>query len=84
VPRKNEGLLFELSLLPWWVSATIAAVATPPFELDADGIARAPEFLGEYSLEEAEQLGAFFDDPAELEAFERALADEQARKAASN
>ena len=25
--RKNEGLLFELSLLPWWVSATIAAVA---------------------------------------------------------
>ena len=27
MPRKNEGLLFELSLLPWWVSATIAAVA---------------------------------------------------------
>ena len=25
--RKNENLLFELSLLPWWVSATIAAVA---------------------------------------------------------
>ena len=25
--RKNEGLLFELSLLPWWVSAIIAAVA---------------------------------------------------------
>lgn len=56
----------------------------PPFELDADGIARTPEFLGEYSVEEAEQLGTFFDDPAELEAFERALADEQARKAASN
>ena len=27
MPRKNEGLLFELSLLPWWVSAIIAAVA---------------------------------------------------------
>ena len=27
MPRKNEGLLFELSLLPWWVSATIAAIA---------------------------------------------------------
>lgn len=27
MPRKNEGLLFELSLLPWWVSATIAAAA---------------------------------------------------------
>ena len=27
MPRKNEGLLYELSLLPWWVSATIAAVA---------------------------------------------------------
>ena len=27
MPRKNEGLLFELRLLPWWVSATIAAVA---------------------------------------------------------
>lgn len=27
MPRKNEGLLFELSLLLWWVSATIAAVA---------------------------------------------------------
>ena len=27
MPRKNEGLLFELSVLPWWVSATIAAVA---------------------------------------------------------
>jgi len=27
MPRKKEGLLFELSLLPWWVSATIAAVA---------------------------------------------------------
>lgn len=27
MPRKNEGLLFELSLLPWWVSATMAAVA---------------------------------------------------------
>ena len=27
MPRKNEGVLFELSLLPWWVSATIGAVA---------------------------------------------------------
>lgn len=27
MPRKNEGLLLELSLLPWWVSAAIAAVA---------------------------------------------------------
>ena len=27
MPRKNGGLLFELSLLPWWVSATIGAVA---------------------------------------------------------
>ncbi len=27
MPRKNKGLLFELSLLPWWVSAAIAAVA---------------------------------------------------------
>ena len=27
MPRKNEGLLFVLSLLPWWVSAAIAAVA---------------------------------------------------------
>ena len=27
MPRKRESLLFELSLLPWWVSATIAAVA---------------------------------------------------------
>ena len=27
MPRKNEGLLFELSLLPWWVSAAIAAIA---------------------------------------------------------
>ena len=27
MPRKNESLLFELSLLPWWVSAAIAAVA---------------------------------------------------------
>lgn len=56
----------------------------PPFELDADGVARTPEFLGEYSLEEAEQLGAFFDDPAELEAFEQALAEEKARKASAN
>ena len=27
MPRKNEGLLFELSLLPWWARAAIAAVA---------------------------------------------------------
>ena len=27
MPRKNDSLLFELSLLPWWVSAAIAAVA---------------------------------------------------------
>ena len=27
MPRKNDNLLFVLSLLPWWVSATIAAVA---------------------------------------------------------
>ena len=27
MPRRNENLLFELSLLPWWVSATMAAVA---------------------------------------------------------
>ena len=27
MPRKNENILFVLSLLPWWVSATIAAVA---------------------------------------------------------
>ena len=27
VPRRNEVILFELSLLPWWVSAAIAAVA---------------------------------------------------------
>ena len=27
MPRRNEGLLFELSLLPWWVSAAIAVVA---------------------------------------------------------
>ena len=26
MPRKNKGLLFKLSLLPWWVSAAIAAV----------------------------------------------------------
>ena len=56
----------------------------PAFELDGDGIAREPELLGEYSLEEAEQLGAFFDDPAEQEAFERALAEEKARKASVN
>ena len=27
MPRKTENILFVLSLLPWWVSATIAAVA---------------------------------------------------------
>ena len=27
MPRMNENILFVLSLLPWWVSATIAAVA---------------------------------------------------------
>ena len=27
MPRKNEGLLFELCSLPWWVSAAIAAIA---------------------------------------------------------
>lgn len=27
MPRKNNSLLFELSLLPWWVSVAIAAVA---------------------------------------------------------
>ena len=55
----------------------------PPFELDGDGIARTPELLGEYSLEEAAEMGAFFDDPAEQEAFEQALAEERARKAPS-
>ncbi len=55
----------------------------PPFELDQDGIARTPELLGEYSLGEAANMGAFFDDPTEQEAFERALAEERARKAPS-
>ena len=53
----------------------------PPYR---PGESREPEFLGEYSLEEAEQMGAFFDDPADLEEFEQALAEEKARKASAN
>lgn len=53
----------------------------PPYR---PGESREPELLGEYSLEEAEQLGAFFEEPGEQEAFERALAEEKARKAAVN
>lgn len=56
----------------------------PPFDLGGDGVAREPELLGEYSLEEAEQLGAFFDDPAEQGAFDRAWAEEQARKSSAH
>ena len=40
---------------------------------DADGIARTPELLGEFSIEEAVQMGAFFEDPDEQLAFERAV-----------
>lgn len=39
----------------------------------ADGIARTPELLGEFSIEEAVQMGAFFEDPDEQAAFERAV-----------
>ena len=51
------------------------------FPRDADGFAQ-PELLGEYSLEEAEELGAFFEDPAEQEAFDRALAERKRQIAA--
>ena len=51
------------------------------FPRDADGFAQ-PELLGEYSLEEAEELGAFFEDPAEQEAFDRALAQRKRQLAA--
>ena len=40
---------------------------------DADGIARTPELLGEFGIEEAVQMGAFFDDPDEQAAFDRAV-----------
>ena len=53
----------------------------PPYR---PGVSQEPELVGEYSLEEAEQLGAFFEDPAEQEAFERALAAEKARKASAH
>lgn len=42
---------------------------------------REPELLGEYGLEEAAAMGAFFEEPGEQEAFEQALAEERARKA---
>ena len=44
---------------------------------------REPELLGEYGLEEAAAMGAFFEEPGEQEAFEQALAEERARKAAA-
>ena len=52
----------------------------PPYR---PGASQEPELLGEYSLEEAAAMGAFFDDPAEQEAFERALAEERAGKASA-
>ena len=55
----------------------------PSFKHDPDGIARMPELVGEYSLEEAAAMGAFFEEPGEQEAFEQALAEERARKAAT-
>ena len=49
---------------------------------DADGIARTPELIGEFTVEEAVEMGAFFEDPAEEAAFER-LVGERARARAS-
>ncbi len=43
------------------------------FQLDADGVASEPELLGEFTIEEALEMGAFFEDPAEQAAFERAV-----------
>lgn len=53
----------------------------PPYR---PGVSQEPELLGEYSLEEAEEMGAFFEEPGEQEAFERALAEEKARKASAH
>ena len=52
----------------------------PPYR---PGESREPELLGEYSLEEAAAMGAFFEEPGEQEAFEQALAEERARTAAA-
>ena len=52
----------------------------PPYQ---PGMSQEPELLGEYSLEEAAEMGAFFDEPAEQEAFEQALAEERAAKASA-
>ena len=42
------------------------------FPPDASGKPQA-ELLGEYSIEEAVQLGAWFEDPDEQDAFDRAV-----------
>ena len=52
----------------------------PPY---GPGVSQEPELLGEYSLEEAAAMGAFFEEPGEQEAFEQALAEERARTAAA-
>ena len=44
------------------------------FERDADGVARGPELLGEFTVEEAGAMGAFFDAPAEEAAFNALVA----------
>ena len=68
--------LSQMSEQELWDSVLLG----PPY---GPGVSQEPELLGEYSLEEAAAMGAFFEEPGEQEAFEQALAEERARKAAA-